>query len=138
MTFGKNRLQYYDFYWSYYRFDNFDVFFNEYGRELAQYTASVAEDKIAEIEDYFDYILEKRLIFITYNIHGEQKQTNIGLVTGQNDYNIGGFNRTIKNKVMLYYEGDHEAYERQIAAAVTEVMINEMLYDADRRDRISG
>ncbi len=138
MTFGKNRLQFYDFYWSYYRFDYFDVYFNEYGRDLAQYTAKIAEDKIAEIEDYFDYIFEKRLIFIVYNLHGEQKQTNIGLVTGQDDYNIGGFSRTIKNKVMLYYEGDHEEYENQIAAAVTEVMINEMLYDADRRDRIPG
>ncbi|MBS0012161.1 MAG: hypothetical protein KFF49_12170 [Bacteroidales bacterium] len=138
MTFGKNRLQHYDFYWSYYRFDYFDVYFNEFGRDLAQYTANVAMDKLAEIEDYFDYLLEKRLIFITYNTRSEQKQTNIGLVTGQNDYNIGGFNRTIKNKVMLYYEGDHELYERQIAAAITEVMINEMLYDADRRDRIPG
>lgn len=138
MTFGKNRLQHYDFYWSYYRFDYFDVYFNEYGRELAQYTAAVAEEKIAEIEDYFDYMLEKRLLLITYNLHGEQKQTNIGLVTGQGDYNIGGFNRTIKNKVMLYYEGDHQAYDRQIAASVTEVMINEMLYDADSKDRVSG
>ncbi|MFO7853357.1 MAG: hypothetical protein ACQERS_13430 [Bacteroidota bacterium] len=138
MTFGKNRLQHYDFYWSYYRFDFFDVYFNEYGKELAQYTASVAQDKIAEIEDYFDYMLEKRLIFITYNLHGEQKQTNIGLVTGQEDYNIGGFSRTIKNKVMLYYEGKHEEYDQQIAAAITEAMINEMLYDADRRDRIPG
>ncbi len=138
MTFGKNRLQYYDFYWSYYRFDYLDVYFNEYGRELAQYTASTAQKKISEIEDYFDYFLEKRLILITYNLRAEQKQTNIGLVTGQDDYNIGGFNRTIKNKVMLYYEGNHEDYDRQIAASVTEVMINEMLYDADRKDRVSG
>lgn len=138
MTFGKNRLQYYDFYWSYYRFDNFDVYFNEYGKELAKYTADVAQDKIIEIEDYFDYMLEKRLIFLIYNLHGEQKQTNIGLVSGQSDYNTGGFNKTIKNKVMLYYEGEHKEYDRQITSSVTEVMINEMLYDADRNDRVSG
>ena len=138
MTFGKNRLQHYDFYWSYYRFNYFDIYFNEYGRNLAQYTAKVATDKIAEIEDYFDYLFEKRIIFVVYNLHQEQKQTNIGLVTGQDDYNIGGFSRTIKNKVMLYYEGDHEAYEQQVAASITEVMINEMLYDAERRDRVPG
>ncbi|MCD4770246.1 MAG: hypothetical protein K8R35_08775, partial [Bacteroidales bacterium] len=137
-TFGKNSIQYYNFYWSFYRFDNFDCYFNEYGKELAQYTSGYAEKRIAEIEDYFDYFLEKRLIFIVYNKQAEYKQTNIGLVTGQEDYNIGGFNRIIKNKVMLYYEGDHRSYERQISASITEVMINEMLYDADRRDRISG
>ena len=137
-TFGKNSIQYYNFYWSFYRFDNFDCYFNEYGKELAQYTSGYAEKRIAEIEDYFDYFLEKRLIFIVYNKQAEYKQTNIGLVTGQEDYNIGGFNRIIKNKVMLYYEGDHRSYERHISASIAEVIINEMLYDADRRDRISG
>jgi hypothetical protein len=43
MAFGKNRVQYYDFYWMFYRFDNFDCYFNEDGRELAQYTAKYAE-----------------------------------------------------------------------------------------------
>ena len=46
--------------------------------------------------------------------------------------------RIIKNKVMLYYEGDHEAFERQIAASITEVIINEMLYNADVKDRIAS
>lgn len=138
MLFGKNRIQYYDFYWSYYRFDTFDCYFNEYGRELAQYASDYAEKRIAEIEDYFDYFLEKRIIFIIYNKQAEFKQSNIGLVTGQDDYNIGGYSQIIKNKVMIYYEGDHESFERQISAAITEVMINEMLYDADRRDRVSG
>ncbi len=138
MTFGKNRIQYYDFYWSYYRFDEFDCYFNEYGKELAQYTSNFAENKIAEIEDYFDYFFEKRLIFIVYNKQAEFKQSNMGLVSGQEDYNVGGFSRTIKNKVMLYYEGDHSSYERQISASITEAIINEMLHDAEQKDRISG
>jgi Tol biopolymer transport system component len=139
MSFGKNRVQYTDFYWQFYRFDNFDCYFNEYGRDLAQYTANYASKKLAEIEDFFDYSLEKRIIFIIYNKNSEYKQTNIGLVTFDEDsYNTGGFNRIIKNKVMLYYEGDHVAYEQQIAASITEVIINEMLYNADIKDRISS
>jgi len=138
MQFGKSRIQYYDFYWSYYRFDNFDCYFNEYGRELAQYASEYAEKRIAEIEDYFDYFLEKRMIFIIYNKQAEFKQSNIGLVSGQEDYNIGGFSQIIKNKVMIYYEGDHKSFERQISAAITEVLVNEMLNEADRRDRTGG
>jgi len=42
MTFGKNRVQYYDYYWSYYRFDDIDCYFKENGRELAQFTANYA------------------------------------------------------------------------------------------------
>ncbi len=139
MTFGKNRVQYYDFYWQYYRFENFDCYFNEFGRDLAQFTANYAEKKLAEIEDYFDYTLDKRLIFIIYNKNSEHKQSNIGLVTSdQESYNTGGYSRIIKNKVMLFYEGDHQLLERQIAAAITEVIINEMLYNADLKDRISS
>jgi Tol biopolymer transport system component len=139
MSFGKNKVQYYDYYWSYYRFDDFDCYFNEYGRDLAQFTADYAMTKLAEIEDYFDYSLEKRLIFIIFNKNAEYKQSNIGLVTFDEDtYNTGGFSRIIKNKVMLYYEGDHVAFQRQIAASITEVIINEMLYNADVKDRISS
>jgi len=139
MSFGKNRVQYLDFYWQFYRFDNFDCYFNEYGRDLAQFTASYATKKLAEIEDFFDYTLEKRIMFIIYNRNSEYKQSNIGLVTfDESTYNTGGFNRIIKNKVMLYYEGDHKAFERQIAASITEVIINEMLYNADVKDRIAS
>jgi Tol biopolymer transport system component len=139
MTFGKNRVQYFDYYWSYYRFDDFDCYFNEYGRDLAEYTAAFAMKKLEEIEDFFDYTLEKRLIFVIYNKNAEYKQSNIGLVTtDEQNYNTGGFSRIIKNKVMLYYEGDHEAYNKQVAASITEVLINEILYNADVRDRVTS
>jgi hypothetical protein len=139
MSFGKNRVQYYDYYWSYYRFDDFDCYFNEYGRDLAQFTADYAMKKLDEIEDYFDYTLEKRMIFVIYNKNNEYRQSNIGLVTFDEDtYNTGGFSRIINNKVMLYFEGDHVSYQKQIAASITEVIIKEMLYNADFKDRISS
>ncbi len=139
MTFGKNRVQYYDYYWQFYRFEDFDCYFNEYGQDLAKFTAEYAQKKLEEIEDYFDYTLEKRMIFIIYNKNNEFRQSNIGLVTFDEDtYNTGGFSRIIKNKVMLYYEGDHIAYLKQIAASITEVIINEMLYNAEFKDRVSS
>jgi len=55
MSFGKNRVQYNEFVWSYYRHDLFDVYFNEDGINLANYTADYAYKAIAENEDFFDY-----------------------------------------------------------------------------------
>ncbi len=139
MNFGKNRVQYFDYYWSFYRFDDFDCYFNEYGRDLANYTADYATKRLEEIEDFFDYTLEKRLIFVIYNKQAEYKQSNIGLVTSDEEtYNTGGFSRIIKNKVMLYYEGDHESFDNQIAASITEVLVNEILYNADVKDRVTS
>ena len=139
MNFGKNRVQYYDYFWSYYRFEDIDCYFNENGRDLAQFTASYATKRLAELEDYFDYKLDKRLIFIIYNKQAEYKQSNIGLVTfSDDDYNLGGFSRIIKNKVSLYYEGDHIAFERQISASIAECIINEMISNADVKDRTTS
>lgn len=139
MTFGKNRVQYFDYYWSFYRFDDIDCYFNENGRELAQYTADYAIKKLAEIEEYFDYTLEKRLIFIINNKQAEYQQSNIGLVTfSDDDYNLGGYSRLIKNKVMLFYEGDHVAYQKQIASSIVEAIVNEMIANADIKDRVAS
>jgi len=138
MAFGKNRVQHYDFFWNYYRFDNFDCYFNEEGRSLAQYTAAYAQKRLEELEDYFDYQLEKRMIFIIYNKHADFRQNNIGLVQGEEDYNTGGYSRIIKNKVMLYFEGDREAFNNQISSSIAEVLINEMLNNADVKDRTSS
>lgn len=139
MSFGKNRVQYYDYYWSFYRFENIDCYFKEEGRELAQFTANYAIKKLEEIEDYFDYNLEKRLIFIIFNKQAEYKQSNIGLVTfSEDDYNLGGYSRIIKNKVMLYYEGNMVAYQKQLASSIVEVIVNEMIAGADLRDRTTS
>lgn len=138
MDFGKNRVQYNEFYWSFYRFEQFDVYFNEFGRPLADYTAYVASKKIYDIEDFFDYRLDKRLIFLVYNKQSDFKQSNIGLVSGVEETNLGGIRKVLENKVFLFYEGDHRKYDRQIAAAIAQVTINEMINGGDMRDRVSG
>jgi len=138
MSFGKNRVQYWDFYWSYYRFEKFDTYFNEYGRELAEYTAEFAEKRIIELEDYFDYYLDKRLIFIIYNKLSDFKQSNVGLIAGNVEYNTGGVTKIIKNKVILFFEGDHKQFEQQISSAISEVLIYEMLYSGDVKDRVAN
>jgi len=67
MNFGKNRVQHKNFYWTYFRFDEIDCYYNEFGREVAEYACKVAYEKLNEIEDYFDYTVEKRPILIVYN-----------------------------------------------------------------------
>ena len=46
MTFGKNRVQYNDFYWSFLRYDRFDTYYSEYGKPIAEYTAKYAEKEL--------------------------------------------------------------------------------------------
>lgn len=138
MQFGKNRVQYNNFYWMYFRFDEFDTYFNESGRPLAKYTAEFANKEIKRLENLFDYNLENRLIFIIYNNLSEFRQSNIGLVTGKSESNIGGTVQIDKNKVFLFFEGDYKKFEAQITAAITQVLINDMIYGSGFRDNITN
>ncbi len=138
MQFGKNRVQYIDFYWQYYRFDKFDTYFYVGGKELSEYTAQYASNRINELEYRFEYTLERRIIFIIYNKQSDFKQSNIGLITGNEEYNIGGQTKIINNKVFLFFQGDHHKFKQQIDAAITEVILREMLYGGSIKDKLTS
>jgi len=138
MTFGKNRIQHKDFYWTYFRFDDIDCYYNEFGRQVAEYASKVAHEKLNEIEDYFDYTLDKRLILIVYNKQNDFRQSNVGLISTEDDYNVGGYSKVIKNKVMLWFNGDREEFSKLVASAIAEVVVYEMLYNGDLRDRVTS
>jgi hypothetical protein len=138
MTFGKNRVQYNDFYWTYLRYERFDIYYNEFGKPLAEYTAEYADKELLRIESLFDYNLDRRVIFIVYNKLSDFRQSNIGLVTGKADNNIGGVTKVNRNKVFLYFEGDYKKLEEQISAAIAEVLINEMIYGLNFRSNVAN
>ena len=49
MEFGKNRVQWKDFHWSYLKYETFDVYFYQGGNELANYVLNYAKDEIPEM-----------------------------------------------------------------------------------------
>lgn len=128
MTFGKNRVQFNDNYWKFYRFDRFDVYSYEEGTDLSLYVADFVEKELPLIERFFDYDIEQRLIFVCYNKMSDFRQSNIGLSSADEEYNIGGTTKVIQNKVALYFDGDHVEFERQVRAAIAEVLINEFMF----------
>jgi len=129
ITFGKNRVQYKDFYWNYYLYQPFDIYFNIGGHELSKYTAKIAFEEPSNIQNLFSYNLSKRIIFIVYKCMSDFRQSNMGLVTGSEQYNTGGLTRVLNNKVFVYYEGDHILFRRQIRAAIADVLVNEIFLE---------
>ncbi len=127
MTFGKNRVQYREFLWTYYKFDDIDTYFYRNGKELAQYTAQYAKLKIPEIEAKIESGLDKKIQFIVYNNLSDLKQSNIGLMSEQ-DYNTGGITHIIGSKVFIYFNGNHIHFEEQIKAGIAEVLFNQMMF----------
>lgn len=131
MSFGKNRVQYREFLWQFYRFEKFDTYYYVNGKELAEFAGEIAQEEIPHFETYFQHALQKRIIFLIYNKLSDFKQSNIGLISDGDDANIGGRTRIVNNKVFLYFEGDRKKFEEQVKAAIVEVIMTEMIYGTD-------
>ncbi|HQP04444.1 MAG TPA: hypothetical protein PLP11_07560 [Bacteroidales bacterium] len=138
MNFGKNRVQYGNFDWNFYRYNPFDTYFYSGGQANAIQVAQIANKVIPELEKFLDYKIEQRLIFVVYNNLSDFRQSNIGLNTGDSQYNIGGVTRIVDNIVFLYAEGDSREMEIQIRGAIAEVMLNEMLYGSGFTSKIAN
>lgn len=127
LTFGKNRVQYNDFLWTYYQFDDFDTYFYLNGLELALFTARYADIYLDELESRLETPLEEKIQFIIYNNLSDLKQSNIGLLSDQH-YNTGGITYIIGHKVFVYFNGDLNHFAAQIRAGIARVIIEQTLY----------
>lgn len=138
MNFGKNRVQYNDFLWTFYRFKGFDTYFYLGGQELAIFTGRTADADIAEIEKLFDYRINGRFQFMIYNRLSDLKQSNIGLEGDEQNTNTGGLTRIVGSKIMIYFDGDYRNFRAQIRAGVAQVMINQLMYGGSIKDRLQA
>ncbi|MCW3070835.1 MAG: hypothetical protein JWO44_725 [Bacteroidetes bacterium] len=137
MDFGKNRVKYENFFWTYYIYDRYDVYFYEEGKDLANYVSRSAKKQMEAVERLFDYSFDGKIQFICYNKQSDFKQSNIGL-SSEDQYNTGGVTRIAGSKIILYYEGDHEKLDAQIRAGLAEVLIDQMMYGGNVREMLKN
>ncbi|MGE0089191.1 MAG: hypothetical protein AB7S50_06910 [Bacteroidales bacterium] len=138
MDFGKKRVQYNDFFWSYIKGDKYDVYFNQEGEAIARFTDQFVYNEIVRIEKMLNYELKDKLILVVFNKYSDFKQSNIGLITGKTEYNTGGVTKINRNKISLFFQGNHLEYEQQIKETIAEAIITEMLLGSSLSENISS
>ena len=138
MNFGKNRVQFDEFEWYYFRFQKFDTYFYAGSKDIALETATIANANIKDLENFFEHQLNQRIVFVIYQNLSDFRQSNVGLNTGDQQYNIGGVTKVIDNIAFIYIEGDIASLERQIKAAIASIILNEMLYGLDIKNKIAN
>ncbi|MBQ8957448.1 MAG: PD40 domain-containing protein [Bacteroidales bacterium] len=126
MPFGKNRVQWNDFHWSYYMNDNFDVYFYQGGNDLAKYAQAYAKDQIPRLELRLNSRFGKKIQFIVFNSMADFKQSNINLEEEENG-NTGGITKIIGSKVILYFDGDYTHFEAQIREGITRLLFSQVM-----------
>ena len=132
-TFGKSRVQYKEFNWTSYQFQEFDTYYYRGGKPLAEYTATIAHIQLQKIEKQLLFNFEKRIQFVIYNSFSDFKQSNLGYKQ-HDDYNIGGKTQIVDSKILLYFDGDYNHLNTQIGAGVTKILLHEMMYGGNMAD----
>jgi len=136
-TFGKNRIQYKQFLWTYYKFDKFDTYFYLNGKELAVKAARYADKQIPVMERRLESSLDNKIQFIVFNNLTDLKQSNIGLSYDQH-YNTGGITHIVGSKVFVYFNGDMVNFEKQVRTGIANVLINQILLGSNIGSQIKN
>lgn len=128
-NFGRSRVSFSDFLWTYYRFEDFDTYFYLNGEHLAAYVAWVAKRDIPEMAGKLETSLQDKLQFVIFNRLTDLRQSNIGLhEETQYNYNTGGITHIVGRRIFLYFNGDYNHFNRQIRAGIARVLLEQAIY----------
>ncbi len=129
VEFGKNRVQHKKFIWKFYQSPNFNTYSNQGGVELGKFVAQVAEGELRSIENFIEYSLQRRANIVVYNSYDDYKSSNIGL--GSDWQNSGGLTKLVNNKLVVYFDGNHEHLKKQIREGIAKVLTDNLLFGDD-------
>ena len=129
MEFGKNRVQWKDFLWSYYRYETFDVYYYQGGVDLANHVLNVAKDEIPAMEKKFGTHFGKKVQFLVFNSLSDLKQSNLNN-DEEDSGNTGGVTKLIGSKVFLYFNGSYVDFDQQIREGIARLLLTQALNGA--------
>lgn len=138
VQFGKNRVQYHDFFdeWSQYESENFITYWYGRSRNVGQAVVQMAEYDFIEIQGLLEHRINQKVQIIVYTDLSDVKQSNIG--TEEVFTNTGGQTKVVDNRVFVYFDGDHNQLRRQIREGVAEVYLNAMLFGANIQEIVQN
>ncbi len=129
VEYGHNRVQYKKFKWKYYQTENFNTYFSQNGQEIAKYVMQVAEEELKGIESFVEYSLQQRANIVVYNSFADMDQTNIGL--GSTNITSDGATKLVNNKMLVYFDGDHEHLKKQIREGIARILTENLIFGDD-------
>ena len=125
--FGQNKVQYVKYKWHFIQSEHFDIYFYEGGKNIAEFLAETAEDALGKIqEDFREYEIQHRVVFILYNSHNHFQQNNV--VDTYLPEGTTGVTELLKNRIVLRYEGSYETFRHLIHHELTHAVMNDFIY----------
>jgi len=124
--FGKNKVRYKDFDWSFIQTRHFDIHYYEEAYPIAKFAAAVMESSYVAISMELSYKIQKRIPVFLYNSQNDFQQTNI--ISGLLPEGVGGFTTVSKNRIVAPFNGSYEDFRHVLHHELTHAVTFDMLY----------
>ncbi|MBX7124866.1 MAG: translocation protein TolB [Cyclobacteriaceae bacterium] len=125
-VFGKNRIQYKQFNWTYISSENFDLYYYDDRRRLATEAIQYLESEFDRITDLIGWTPYLKTKVFLYNSITDLQQSNMGL--NRNPYTMGGQTDFIKPYVEIAHPGTTAGFKEELLYKVADLMVNEMMF----------
>jgi Tol biopolymer transport system component len=131
-VFGKNRLQYRQFNWQYLSGENFDVYYYDARKGVAQNALVYLESEFDRITDLIGYPPYFKTKVFLYNSLADLAQSNVGL--NRTVYTVNGETEFIKPYVEVANLGTAQEFKEELLFKISELMVNEMMFGGSLKD----
>jgi Tol biopolymer transport system component len=131
-TFGKNRIQYRQFDWQYLSGENFDVYYYDNRKAIAQNALEFLESEFDRITDLIGYPPYFKTKVFLYNSLSDLRQSNVGL--NRTLYTVNGETEFIKPYVEVANLGTANEFKEELLLRISELMVDEMMFGGSLKD----
>ena len=129
IQFGRNRVQFKEFSWQYYKGDRIDTYFYLGGMDLGIFTIEHSQRILEEIEAQFQFKYKKKISVLVFNEANDIYQTNLGYRSGiaSNQYLSSSSIKTEKGKLFVHFDGNHDHLLQQIRKGIMHIILSAMM-----------
>jgi Tol biopolymer transport system component len=131
-TFGKNRIQYRQFNWQYLSGENFDVYYYDARKAVAQNALEYLEAEFDRITDLIGYPPYFKTKVFLYNSLADLRQSNVGL--NRTVYTVNGETEFIKPYVEVANLGTAQEFKDELLLRISDLMVDEMMFGGSLKD----
>jgi len=121
-SFGQNKVNYVQRDWAYLETMHFDIYFPADQEDFGRLAALMAEERYYYIKNVLKYPVVSRIPVIFYPSKNEFQTTNI--IYPILSEGVGGFTESLKNRVVIPFEGSYTQLEELLTHELTHAYLN--------------
>ncbi len=130
--FGRNKIQNEKEEWSQIKTIHFDLYFPKGEDDFGKQVAVLAEDTYYYLRDDFKTPLQGKIPLIVYPSQQDFITTNV--ISSLLSEGVGGFTESMKNRIVIPFNGSYKAMEDVLTHEMTHAYINAL----DKQNRFKG